>query len=157
VGIFWNPHCCIRKKHFCPGGMGTSEWTRTVGAVRDTQVVDYSTPSINATHCIAYRPPIPISPFLLTLSVSYSKQTLSHCGQLWPYVGMGLVGTHWHWDCIAIGDAANISPHVPSTLSSRSVAVDGGKIWSYPAVMIHANAWIHQISDRASETKSWER
>jgi hypothetical protein len=157
VGIFKNPHCCISKKHFCLGGMAASEWTRTVRAVRGTPVVGYSTPSVNPTHCIAYRPPIPVSPFLLTLSVSYSKQTLWHCGQLWPYVGMGLFGTHSHRDCIAIGDAANISPHVPSTLSSRSVAVDGEKIWSYPAVMIHAIAWIHKISDRASETKSWER
>jgi len=33
----------------------------------------------------------------------------------------------------------------------------GEKIRYYPALRIHAIAWIHQISDKASETKSWER
>jgi len=34
---------------------------------------------------------------------------------------MGSLGTRLHWDCNAMGDAAKISPRVPSTLSSRSV------------------------------------
>jgi len=63
---------------------------------------------------------IAVSPFLLALSVSYFKQSLWRCGQLWPYVGMGSLRTHLHRDCNAMGDAAKISPRVPSTLRSRS-------------------------------------
>ena len=72
----------ISKKHFRPGGMAASEWTRSVRAVRDTPVAYYSAPGVNTTHRVAYRPPIAVSPVLLALK---------------------------------------ISPHVPSTLSSRSV------------------------------------
>jgi len=72
----------ISKKHFRPGGMAASEWTRSVRAVTDTPVADYSAPGVNTTRRVAYRPPIAVSPFLLALK---------------------------------------ISPHVPSTLSSRSV------------------------------------
>jgi len=111
----------ISKKHFRPGGMAPSEWTRSVRAVRVTPVADYSAPSVNTTRRIAYRPPTAVSPFLLALSVSYIKQTLWHSGQLWPYIGMGSLGTRLHWDCNATGDAAKISSRVPSTLSSRSV------------------------------------
>jgi len=35
---------------------------------------------------------------------------------------MGSFGTNLHRDCNAMGDTAKISPHVPSTLSSRSIA-----------------------------------
>ena len=72
----------ISKKHFRPGGMAASEWMRSVRAVRDTLVAEYSAPGVNTTRCIAYRPSITISPFLLALSVSYIKQTLWRCGQL---------------------------------------------------------------------------
>ena len=72
----------ISKKHFRPGGMAPSEWTRTVRAVRDTPVADYSAPGVNTTRHIAYHPPIAVSPFLLALSVAYFKQTLWRCGQL---------------------------------------------------------------------------
>jgi hypothetical protein len=72
----------ISKKPFRPGGMATSEWTRSVRAVRDTPVAEYSAPSVNTTGRVAYRPPIAVSPFLLALSVCYIKQTLWHCGQL---------------------------------------------------------------------------
>ena len=112
---------CISKKHFHPGGMAPSEWTRSVRAVRDTRVADYSAPGVNTTRRVAYRPPIALLPFLLALSVSCFKQPLWRCGQLWPYVGMGSLGTHLHRDCNAMGDAVKISPRVPSTLSSRSV------------------------------------
>jgi len=60
----------ISKKHFRPGGMAPSEWTRSVRAVRDTPVVDYSTPGVNATRRVAYCPLNAVSPFLLALSVS---------------------------------------------------------------------------------------
>jgi len=63
----------ISKKHFRPGGMAPSEWTRSVRAVRDTPVADYPAPGANTTRRVAYRPPIAVSPFLLALSVSYCK------------------------------------------------------------------------------------
>jgi len=115
----------IRKKHFRPGGMASSEWTRSVRAVRDTPEADLSAPGVNTTRRVAYRPTIAVSPFLLALSVSYCKQTLWRCCQLWPYVGMGSLGTRLHRDCNAMGDAAKISPRVSSTLSSRRV----GRRW----------------------------
>ena len=55
--------------------MAPSEWTRSVRAVRDTPVADYSAPGINTTRRIAYRPPIAVSLFLLALLV-YTKYTL---------------------------------------------------------------------------------
>jgi hypothetical protein len=61
---------CIRKKHFRLGGMASSEWTRSVRAVRDTLVADYSTCSVNAMCRVAYCPLNAVSPFLLALSVS---------------------------------------------------------------------------------------
>jgi len=101
--------------------MAPSEWTRSVRAVRDTPVAVYSVPGVKTMRRVTYRPPIAVSPFLLALSVSYFKQTLWRCGQLWPYVGMGSLGTHLHRDCNAMGDAVKISPRVRSTLSSRSI------------------------------------
>ena len=71
---------CISKKHLRPGGMAPSEWMRSVRAVRDTPVADYSAPGVNTTRRVAYRPPIAVSPFLLALSVSYFKQTVWRCG-----------------------------------------------------------------------------
>jgi len=53
--------CHISKKHFRPGGMPPSEWTRSVRAVRGNPVADYSAPSANTTRHIAYRPPIAVS------------------------------------------------------------------------------------------------
>jgi len=79
--------------------MAGSEWMCSVRAIRDTPVADYSAPSVNTTSRAAYRPPIAVSPYLLALSVSYFKQTLWRCGQLWPYVGMGSLGTNLHRDC----------------------------------------------------------
>jgi len=84
-------------------------------------VADYSAPGVNTTRRVAYRPPISVSQFLLTLSVSYFKQTHWRRGQLYPYVGMGSLGTRLHRDCNAVGDAAKISPRIPSTLISRGV------------------------------------
>jgi hypothetical protein len=89
----------ISKKYFHPGGMAVSDWMRSVRAVRETPVADYSTPSINPTRCVAYRPPIAVSLFLLALSVPYCKQTLWLWRQLWPYVEMGSLGTRLHPEC----------------------------------------------------------
>jgi len=63
----------ISEKYFRLGGMTPSEWTRSVRAVRDTPVADYSAPGLNTTRRVAYRPPITVSQFLLALSVSYFK------------------------------------------------------------------------------------
>jgi hypothetical protein len=70
----------ISKKYFRPGGMAPSEWTRSVRAVRDTPVADYSAPGVNSTRRFPYRPLIAVSPFLLVLSVSYFKRSLWRCG-----------------------------------------------------------------------------
>jgi len=64
-----------QQKHFRPGGIAPSEWTPSVGAVRDTPVADNSAPGVNITRRVAYHPPIAVSPFLLALSV-YTKWTL---------------------------------------------------------------------------------
>jgi hypothetical protein len=70
----------ISKKYFRPGGLAPSEWTRSVRAVRETPVADYSAPGVNSTRRVPYRPLIAVSPFLLVLSVSYFKRSLCHCG-----------------------------------------------------------------------------
>jgi len=101
--------------------MAPSEWTRSVGAVRDIPVAPYCAPSTSSTRRITYLPPIPLSPFLLVLSLSYFKQTLWLCGQLWPYVGMGSLGTDLHRDCNAMGDSAKSSPRVPSTCAQNAI------------------------------------
>jgi len=109
----------ISKKHFRPGRMAASERTLSVRAVKDTPMAECSAPGINTTCRVAHRPPIAVSLFHLTLSVSYFNETLWRCSQLWPYVGMGSLGTRLGQDCNAMGDAAKISPPVPSTFSSR--------------------------------------
>jgi hypothetical protein len=70
-GFTWEPVMStgISKKYFRPGGMAPSELTRSVRAVRDTLVADYSAAVFNATRRIVYRPPIAVSPCLLALSV----------------------------------------------------------------------------------------
>jgi len=40
---------CISKKHFRLGGLAASEWTRSVRAVRDALVADYSVPGVKTT------------------------------------------------------------------------------------------------------------
>ena len=72
----------ISKNHLRPGGMAPSECFRSVRAIRDTPVADYSAPGVNTTRRVAYSPPIAVSPFLLPRSVSYFKQTVWRCGQL---------------------------------------------------------------------------
>ena len=108
---FWNiwyvqPKYTISKKHFRPGGMAVSEWTRSVRAIRDTPVADYSAPGVNTTRHIACRSPIAVSQYLFALSVSDFKHTLWHFGQLWPYVGMGSLGTRLHRDYNAMNSTS---------------------------------------------------
>jgi len=111
----------ISKKIFRSGGMAPSEWTHSVRAVRDTPVAEYYAPGINTTRRVVYRPPITVSLSLPVLSVSYFKRSLWRCGQLWQYVRMGSLGTLLHRDCNAMGDAANISPRVPSTCAQNAI------------------------------------
>jgi len=66
----------ISKKHFRPGGMAPSEWTRSVRAVRDTPVTDYSAPSVNTTRRVAHRRPIAVSPFLPQTLQEHSQMLL---------------------------------------------------------------------------------
>ena len=82
---------------------------------------DNSVPGLNTTPTIAYRPLIEVSSFLLPVSVFYFKRTLRHCGHVCPYVGMGSLGTGFHWDCILMGDGAKISPRVPSTCMQNPI------------------------------------
>ena len=66
----------ISKKHFRPGGMAPSEWTRSVRAVRDTPVADYSAPGVNTTRHVAHRPPIAVLPFLPQTLQEHSQMLL---------------------------------------------------------------------------------
>jgi hypothetical protein len=101
--------------------MAPSEWTASVRAVRDTPAVHYSTPGVNTMLRFVYRLPTAVSQSLRVLSVSYFKQSLWRCGQLWQYVGMGSLGTHLRRDCNAMGDAVNISPHITSICTKNAI------------------------------------
>ena len=111
----------MSKKYFCPGGMALSESTRSLRADSDTPVEDYSALDLNTTRRIAYRPSIAVSPFLLALSVFYYKRTLWNCGQLWLYIEMYSLGTHFHRNCNGIGDIAKISPCVSSSCAQNAI------------------------------------
>jgi len=82
----------ISKRHFRPSGMATSEWTRSVRAVRDTPVADYSAPGVNTTRRVAHRPPIAVSPFLPQTLQEHSQMLMkapavmevhSGCYEIW--------------------------------------------------------------------------
>jgi hypothetical protein len=103
------------------GGMALSEWTPYVRAVRDTPVEDYFTSGVNTTHRVVYRPAISISLGLIVLSVYDFKRLFWHCGQLWKWVVLDLLGKWLHWDCNTIGDTANISTCVPSTCAKMQL------------------------------------
>jgi len=111
----------IGKKIFRSGGVALSEWTHSVRTVRDTPVAKYPMPGVHSTRRIEYRPPIAVSLSLRVLSVSYFKRSLSHFGQLWQQVGLGSLGTRLCRDGNAMGDAANISPRVPSTCAQNAI------------------------------------
>jgi len=57
----------ISKKIFRSGGMAPSEWTRSVRAVRDTPVADYSVPGVNTMRRVVYCPLIAVLLFLRIL------------------------------------------------------------------------------------------
>jgi len=89
---------CISKKHFRPGGMAPSECTRSVRAVRDTPVADYSAPGVKNTRGVTYHLPIADLPFLLALSVPSSNQNsgvVANCDHTSDWV-------HWVHACIGI-------------------------------------------------------
>ena len=109
------------EKNIPFGWMALSEWTRSVRGVRDTPVADYSTPGVNTTRQVVYRPPIAVSLSLRVLSVSYFKRSLWRCGQLWKFFGMGSLDARLHRDCNGMGDAANLSPRVPSTCAQNAI------------------------------------
>jgi len=134
---------CISKIKFCLGGVAPWKWTPLITAVNDTPVADFSVPSVNTTCRIAYRPLIPVEPSPLVLMVSYSEWSLWRCHQLWPYVGMVTLGTRWHRDCNVMGDAAKISPCVPSTCAQNA-------IFSLPIIHIIPTRKIYLAIDNPS-------
>jgi hypothetical protein len=101
--------------------MAVSVCTCSIRAVRNPLMAEYSAPSVNTTCHIAYRALIAVSCFLFALSVFYFKRTCWRCGQLWPYVRMGSLGTHWKWYCNAMCDAAKITPCVPNTCAQNAI------------------------------------
>jgi len=109
------------KKRILYGWNCLVEWTRFIRAVLHILLAACSSPSTNTMHCVAYRPPIAVSLFLLALLVSYCKWHFCCCGQLWKYVGMGSFGTRLHGDWKAMGDTAKTSPDVPSTCAQNSI------------------------------------
>jgi hypothetical protein len=111
----------MSKKYFCPGGLARLEWTRSVRAVRDSLMVQYTASGLNTTRQAAYRPPIAVALSPLALSVTYVKRKLWHWGRLWPYIGMCSFGTRRHRECNAMGDIAKISPCVPSTCAQNDI------------------------------------
>jgi hypothetical protein len=136
------------KKHFRLGRKAASEWTCSVRAIRDTPVVDWTRPGVNTTHRIACRPPIAVSQFLLTLSVSYFKQTLWRCGQLGPYVGLCSLGTRLHQNSNAMGDAAKISPCFPSTSATfQSVQKPHVHLPDTPVVLTSTSKYFQILPD----------
>jgi len=62
-----------------------------------------------------------VSLFLVALSVFYYKSMVCRCAQLWPYIGLGWLGTSLHRDCNAMGKAAKNSPRVPSTCAQNEI------------------------------------
>jgi len=104
---------CISKTKFRPGGMVPAEWNRPIRAVRNTLVAVYSAPGINTMRHVAYHPPITVSPILHVLPVSYCNQLLWRCGQLWPYIRIGLLGMRMYCNCNVIGNAAKMTARIP--------------------------------------------
>jgi hypothetical protein len=82
LAIFFHILNVISKKYYNPGGMAPSEWKRSVRAVRDTPVADYCMPGLSTTRHVAYHSPIAVSPFPLTLWVSYFNEHSGIEGQL---------------------------------------------------------------------------
>jgi len=99
--------------------MAASEWTHFVRVVRATRVVHYSALGANTSRHIAFRPPITVSPCLLALSVSPCKRTLWRCGQLWPYVAIGLLGTSAKRKSVRNPDANLTATMVAFTSASK--------------------------------------
>jgi len=101
--------------------MALLEWTQSIRAVSNIPGAADCAPGVNTNCRNACRPPIAVSHYLLALLVFHYKWKLWRCGQLWPYVGMGSLGTRLHWDCNVMGDAANTSPHITSTCTHNAI------------------------------------
>jgi len=123
--------------------MAPSEWTRSIRAIRYILVGAYSTAVVNTTRRVAYRPHIAVAPYLVALSVSNLNEHSGVEGQLWPYVGMGSLGTRSHRDCNAMGDTAKTSPRVPSTCAQNAIL-------SFQIIHIIQNRQIYVAIDNPS-------
>jgi len=97
------------------------KWTHSVRAIRDTPVRDHSVPDINKMRPVVYCAPIAVSLFFRVQLVTYFKWSPWHCAQLWPYVGMGSLGMRLNRDCNGMGDAAKISPRIPSPCTQNAI------------------------------------
>jgi len=120
----------IQTELLCQGGYVS------VRTDKDTPVTAYSAADINTTRRIPYPPPITVLPFVLARLVYKFKQTLCHCCQLWPYIGMGLLYMPCHWDCNAMDNTAKISPPLPSTCAHNAI----------PSGIIRHMIWSHQFN-----------
>jgi hypothetical protein len=108
---------CISKKHFRLGGLAASEWTRSVRAVRDTPLADYSAPGVNTTRRVAYRPPIAVSPFRRCFSFCQSPILNKHSGVVancdhtseWVHCVHACIGIAMHKDSRKCADPRNLA------------------------------------------------
>jgi len=137
--------------------MAASEWSRSVQSIRDTLIADYSAPGANMTHRIAYHPLMAVSLVLLSLSVSYCEWTPWHCGQLWPYIGMGSLGTSEKYKLVrkphagfhthksfrlsysSLLQSQDLLPHNIARISEVSLYIYIRWIW--PQMVVEHNRW----------------
>ena len=89
----------ISRKNFRVGGMAALEWTSCFGAGRGTPAPNYSVPGVNSMCHVTYPSPNAAALYLLALLASCFNQPLWLWSKLWPYIGMGSLGTHLHQDC----------------------------------------------------------
>jgi hypothetical protein len=104
-----------------------AEWFRQSGQAQSDLWVEYrwpKTPHLVSILCVLLHIALllPFSCFCSLCKFTILKPSLWCCSQLWPSVRKGWLGTHLNRHCNAIGDDANICPHVPSTLSLRTIA-----------------------------------
>ena len=116
IPVRWSA-CCYRfhyisKKHFRAGGMAPSEPSETP----QWRI----TPRLASTPRVALHTAIRL-PFRRFFSLCQSPISNKHSGIV-ANCDHTSAWVHWVYVCIgiAMGDAAKISPRVPSTLSSRS-------------------------------------
>jgi hypothetical protein len=76
----------ISINHFHPGIMPTSDWTRSVRALRDIPVADFSAPSVNTTRRVVYRPPILLFRYPLASGLQYNGSRCENLSSQYFYI-----------------------------------------------------------------------